>query len=164
MFDAVYYAWDSSGNGFAFDISKSELTPIDLQVSGGVLQRTSFFDSYSNTLYTRDISDSALRSWRPRGDATHTTPAPWSWTSKEFYVPDRSYGALKITGILSATDYVSVAIIIDNTITVLGNAVDDTPFRLPAVRGAKYKVKIELGAGNPIVHTLQVGVHPTEFV
>lgn len=164
LHDGVYYLWDNTGLGFAFDFTSRELSPINGLISQDAPQIATLFDGYSNILYTREKSNTALRRWEPLGAAGFVNAIPWQWTSKEFYVPDRSYGAIKVTGIFDASNSVGISVYIDGVVYIIGTAVNDTPLRLPAVRGAKYKVKLETIAGAPEVHSLQVTVHATEMI
>ena len=104
------------------------------------------------------------------------TPVPatlWDWESKEFYIPDRSYGAMKLTGVFDASNQVEVTLNSDgvdqplfpiSSATADGIVESEGTFRLPAVRGSKLVLKLKSLTGAPEVHTVQVAVHPTEII
>lgn len=100
-------------------------------------------------------------------------PAPWRWWTKEFIIPQRSFGAVKIMGRLDATNSVEVTYEVDGVDQPLfpliagqpvGVCIDETFFRLPAVRGQRMRLKLRTFTGSPVVESLQIAVHPMEIV
>jgi len=128
---------------------------------------------YYNKILTAQEHADLYNAWL--APSAVAAPIEWVWHSKEFYIPDRSYGACKLTGVLDATNTVKVilnldgvdqaAFMIDPTATQPAGVCDgEYTFRLPAVRGSKFILQLSTAAGAPEVHTAQVTVHPTEII
>jgi len=136
---------------------------------GGLLTPAQQTDTYNAWIYDGAATNN------PVFDPILATPVEWQWESKEFYIPDRSYGACKLTGVFDATNTVNVilnvdgvdqpAFMVDPTATQpVGVCDGEYTFRLPAVRGSKFILKLSTAAGAPEVHSVQVAVHPTEII
>lgn len=168
IYDGTYYAFSNSGTndaGFAIHLADRQFQPLDEDVVGAANNpESAFYDAAADTVYLSNSTGAGnLRSWNPAGGGGAVAHS-WSWSSKEYYIPDRSMGALKLTGLLDASNSVSVSLTIDGVQQTGFSVNSEDVVRLPALRGSKYIVNLSQGIGAPEVHTLQLGVHPSEFI
>ncbi|MCE0495778.1 hypothetical protein [Vibrio salinus] len=143
------YVAQAEGNAFIFDPTSQDIVYISDQ------WQCSFNDLESDRLYIAD--GKTVYEWR-KGDELNA----FEWQSKEFLLTiNTSLSSARIHA--DEPEKLSVTIIADNSdiITIAEGSLTNQSFRLPAVRAARWKVKI---TGTSGVDRILVGSNMQELV
>lgn len=179
VYDSTYYGFYKNTaavgyRGFGLNLKTREWNWFDDTLFNGSAISGMHYDRKTDSFYLANDTTSELLEWQPHViDFTGLTPITWQWHTKEFIIPQRSYGAVKIMGELDVSNSVEVTYEVDGVDQTLfpihvgqadGICVSEKPFRLPAIRGQRMKLKLRTSVGAPVVESIQVSVHPMELV
>jgi hypothetical protein len=163
IYDGQYYAVDDDGKGFIFDIPTQSLQPLDfvsIDLDATDTPLAFFFYGREKRLYLIR-SDFVAGEYYP-GYWTldgSTDAMAWQWASKGFDVPDSGYSWAQVVG---DTYPVTFELMDDgDTVQLTKTVSSKEPFRLPALRSRRWRVRLSGDEGQ--VRALKLATDASEL-